>query len=207
MNSLARLINGKVKEEAPIQCLEAMNRLWTQVEEIHHSIWEAVNDPGSEGYNRELYTELETSVLKNQASLSKTLSSEPSKQLADRPAIQLPKMSIPKFDGDYLKWQTFSGIFTKMIHEQPLPPIQKMWYLKTNVSGDAERLMRHLELTEDNYSIAWNILQDSLSNKRAQTSAIIQRILSLPNMNPEMKAIREFHDAIHKCLKSQNSWH
>lgn len=28
-----------------------------------------------------------------------------------------------------------------MIHEQALPDIQKMWYLKANKSGEAERLI------------------------------------------------------------------
>ena len=204
MTSLGRIINGKTKDIAPAQCLLAVDKRWNQIEEIHYSVWETSADPAIEGYDMQSYIDLESQVLQTRAALGKATlhvqQGETAKRVVDHPPIQLPKMSIPRFDGDYLKWQTFSDIFTKMIHDQQLPPIQKMWYLKTNVSGDAERLLRHLELTEDNYNIAWNILQDRFSNKRALTSALLQRILSLPTLTSEMKAIREFHDGIHECL-------
>ncbi|XP_055910688.1 uncharacterized protein LOC129945053 [Eupeodes corollae] len=196
MNSLSRLIDGRVKEEVPIQCLEAMNKLWSQIEELHYSIWEKCENPLTEGYDMNSYSEFEIKILKNRSSLKGPTNNTRNDHLS----VQLPKMTIPKFDGDYLKWQTFSVIFTKMIHHQDLPQIQKMWYLKTNVSGDAERLLRHLELTEENYTIAWQTLQDRFSNKRAQTLSLIQKILGLPQQNSEVKTMREFHDTIHESL-------
>uniref|UniRef100_A0A1B0G5Z8 Uncharacterized protein n=1 Tax=Glossina morsitans morsitans TaxID=37546 RepID=A0A1B0G5Z8_GLOMM len=53
-------------------------------------------------------------------------------------SLPLPKITIPKFDGDYRKWRQFYDLFLHMIHLQPIPNVQKMWYLKSNFTGEAE---------------------------------------------------------------------
>jgi len=80
-------------------------------------------DPAAEKVQTEMYVKKETT------------NSSPTN--ADQNALHYPKVAIPKFDGDYLKWQQFHNIFKKMIHESTLPTIQKLWYLKTNVIGEA----------------------------------------------------------------------
>lgn len=94
-------------------------------------------------------------------------------------ALPLPKVTIPKFDGNYLQWQQFHDLFKKMIHESIIPIIHKMWYLKTNLHGEAERLIRHLSLTENNYATAWKMLQERYSNKKSALQHFYSKIVGL----------------------------
>ncbi|XP_037930296.1 uncharacterized protein LOC119665037 [Teleopsis dalmanni] len=97
--------------------------------------------------------------------------------------ISLPKVTILKFDGDYLTWGQFNDLFTEMIHKQQLPNAQKMWYLKGSLSGEEKGLVRHLSITNENYQAAWNLLQERYHNKRIIVATIIQRILSQPTIS------------------------
>lgn len=53
----------------------------------------------------------------------------------------LLKVTIPQFDGNFLKWRQFYDLFSEMVGKQAIPAIQKMWYLKNNFSGEAEHLI------------------------------------------------------------------
>lgn len=201
--SIKRLIQSNSAEEAPAQTLSAINRLWQNIEQIHLNIWESSENPDSESYDSEEYWMLEENIIRQRAKLSNPVKPDLPQQGQHLTSLQLPKISIPKFDGDCLKWQPFADIFGKMIHEQQnLPSVQKMWYLKANVSGDAEKLIRHLELTEGNYDTAWSTLRDRYENKRSQMSAILERLFSWSNLTTDAKSIRDFHDVINESLSA-----
>jgi len=66
----------------------------------------------------------EDAVIKVQTEMyvkKETTNSSPTN--AVQTALHYSKVAIPKFDGDYLKWQQFHDIFNKMIHESTLPTI------------------------------------------------------------------------------------
>ncbi|XP_033245213.1 uncharacterized protein LOC117187188 [Drosophila miranda] len=92
-----------------------------------------------------------------------------------------------------------------MIHEASVPVIQKMWYLKTNVTGEAENLIRHLSLTENNYTTAWNMLQERFSNKRVLSNALIQKLLDQPSTSNDAKSIKALHDNVKETLSALNN--
>lgn len=207
--SLKRLLQGNSFDEAPEQSLAAISRLWQNIEDLNLNIWELCENPDNEGYDCEDYLSLQNMVITKSAHIS-TLSTcppaQPIRAESDTSGLtnnlHLPKISIPKFDGEYLKWQPFSDIFSKMIHEQKIPAIQKMWYLKANVSGEAERLIRHLELTENNYTTAWSTLRERYDNKRVLVSAILHKLISWESLKAEAKSIRDFHDVINESLSA-----
>ncbi|XP_073821570.1 uncharacterized protein [Musca autumnalis] len=205
MQSIQTLIRGSSGQAAPCQTMASIERLWANVEDIHFKMYESFDDPTVVGYDASAYVLLEEETLKFKEKIS-TLSQvdHPSSQqrsgdnLANQ--VNLPKITIPQFNGDYSKWQTFSDIFGKIINEQAFPLVQKMWYLKANVTGEAEKLIRHLELKEANYHIAWATLQERYNNKRTQVSTILERILSLPNMSGDCRSVKDFHDSLHESL-------
>ncbi|XP_075155734.1 uncharacterized protein LOC142229085 [Haematobia irritans] len=92
-----------------------------------------------------------------------------------------------------------------MIHEQDIPAIQKMWYLKANLSGEAERLIRHLDLTEGNYTTAWNTLKDRYDNKRVLVSTILQKLFGWGNLTAESKSLKKFHDVLNESLSAMTN--
>lgn len=81
--------------------------------------------------------------------------------------IRLPKINLPVFAGSYKSWRAFRDLFVSLIHHNAaLSEIQKMHYLKTSVSGEAEKLLAHLRIDNGNYRKAWEILTDRYDHQR-----------------------------------------
>ena len=55
-----------------------------------------------------------------------------------------------------------------------------MWYLKTNVIGEAANLINHLAVTEENYYAPWRLLEGRYNNERGMVATEIQRLLVIP---------------------------
>lgn len=109
--------------------------------------------------------------------------------------IKLQPLKIPKFNGTYESWPTFSGLFeTLIIANHSLTDIQRMQYLKTAVADEAARAraIASLRITEENFKNAWNILKERFDNKRAIIDNQIKTALELEN-------VRTFHDKSKEC--------
>ena len=66
---------------------------------------------------------------------------------------RLPRLALPIFTGNSLKWQTFWDTFQTAIHNNSgLSDVQKFTYLKAQLSGDAANSIDGLPLTESNYA-------------------------------------------------------
>lgn len=61
--SLERLLQGQAKYEAPMQTIVAIDKLWTNIEEIHLTVHEICDTPSREDYDVTRYLELEEQVL------------------------------------------------------------------------------------------------------------------------------------------------
>jgi len=73
---------------------------------------------------------------------------------------RLPKQSLPTFSGDTLEWQSFWDSFDAAINTNDgLSGVQKFNYLRTQVQGDAARVIAGLKLTDDNYAHAVDLLK------------------------------------------------
>jgi len=81
--------------------------------------------------------------------------------------IALPKIEIPKFDGDVVQWCSFWDMFSSLVHNnQNISDIERFHFLKSSLSGTALAVVESIPLTADNYNIAWNALQKSFENNR-----------------------------------------
>ncbi|XP_069358461.1 uncharacterized protein [Maniola hyperantus] len=118
--------------------------------------------------------------------------------------VQLPKITIPNFSGDYSEWATFRDLFVALIHNnESLLNVQKLHYLKSYLTGEAEQLLRHLAITNENYTTCWNILERRYNNKRFITNCIFKRFFSQKNITFESaKAIKELLDTTNECLNA-----
>ena len=126
------------------QLLLTIQKLWDQVVSLRYEIYDEYENPTGLGYPISNYIAAETAVLQMQIRCSTQPSTPATNTIQSEFTLQLPKISITKFDGNYLKWQQFYDIFTKMIHDTNIQSIQKIWYLKMNLTGEAERRIRHL---------------------------------------------------------------
>ncbi|XP_075162920.1 uncharacterized protein LOC142235554 [Haematobia irritans] len=183
--------------------MATINRLWQQIECLNDDVLDKYPDPELLGYDTAKYIWLEKEaqaavIQLSSASRDSTFSNP---EVVARPtSLPLPAVTIFKFDGDYMKWISFSDLFTKMIHEQKIPNAHKMWYLKNHVMGEAASLIAHLAITEDNYPTAWQLLEHRYNNKRVMAATAIQRLLDQPSGAGSLSALKRLHDTTKQCL-------
>lgn len=69
--------------------------------------------------------------------------------LAHKSGVQLRKIVIPAFSGKYVKWPIFYDLCKSLIHNNTsLADVQKLLYLKSHLSGEAEQLLRNIAITD-----------------------------------------------------------
>jgi len=101
-------------------------------------------------------------------------------------SLKLPAINLSFFSGQYDRWISFSDMFRAMIHENDsLPEIQKFHYLKSSLSGEAERLVSNLPMTANNYTRAWKLLVERYENKRLIAASHIRQLLGLKQLHKE----------------------
>ena len=99
---------------------------------------------------------------------------------------KLPELPIPTFNGSYAKWIPFKQMFGAMIERcEDLQDIEKLQYLKMALTGEPSQLLEHLEVNDDNYQIAWEMLTEQYQNLRAIVDNHISALLELKPMNKE----------------------
>lgn len=116
--------------------------------------------------------------------------------------LKLPKIIIPVFDGNGRKWKQFQDMFEQMIHNQTIiSTIEKFYYLKSNLAGEASRLICHLLVTEENYQTAWDTLINRYDNTRVLVSTCLADLLSTSALTSENHyMLKRFHDHTKECL-------
>lgn len=211
MSALKKFLSGisSVEENNSPQFykiqIDTINRLWFQLEDLHDQSWDQMTNPLAAGLNQEDYDNINDLVhtilpklhmLADQQIPNSLNTSSP----APLSSVPLPKITIPKFDGDYGKWRQFYDLFSQMVDRQHIPAVQKMWYLKANLSGEAEKFISHFSTTEDNYHSAWKMLQERYNNKRILVANLVEKILSQPTATSNGSSIKSLHDTTRECL-------
>ena len=66
----------------------------------------------------------------------------------------MPKISIPKFIGEFSEWKNFWGLFSNLIYEcTDLGNVIKYHYLLESLADEPLELVKGLQVTEQNYEI------------------------------------------------------
>ncbi|KAJ0169553.1 hypothetical protein K1T71_014738 [Dendrolimus kikuchii] len=117
--------------------------------------------------------------------------------------VKLPKITIPQFSGDYSQWSTFRDLFVSLVHKSDIDKAQKMQYLKGLLSGEAEQLVRHINISSDNYDRCWSMLEERYNNKRFLTYSVLKRLFNQKIISSESPALlKEMIDTTTECLGS-----
>lgn len=94
----------------------------------------------------------------------------------------LPKLTLPRFclSSNFHTWRTFYDLFSSIvINNNELTDAERMQYLKTSLSGEAERMISSLPVTDANFSIVWNWLISRYENKRFLLSAQLDKLFNI----------------------------
>lgn len=102
------------------------------------------------------------------------------------PRVKLPTITIPEFDGSYETWPSFYDRFKSLIHDNnTISAVNKLHYLKTNLSGEAELLLRHYSITTLNYNPAWELLVNRYNNKRILVNVHLKTLFNQPRLTQD----------------------
>ncbi|XP_071653060.1 uncharacterized protein [Temnothorax longispinosus] len=112
--------------------------------------------------------------------------SETSETATTTPRTTLPRIQLPHFSGKYEDWPSFRDLFHSIIgRDANTTPVEKLYYLKTSLKGEAELLVRNIATTAENYDSAWAVLNAYYENKRLLTRAYLSNFLALTKMKSE----------------------
>ncbi|CAI6367665.1 unnamed protein product [Macrosiphum euphorbiae] len=118
--------------------------------------------------------------------------------------VKLAPLKIPEFSGNYKDWSAFKDIFTIMVHSnENVQEVQKLFYLKAALSGDAAEVVKCFETSANNYQIAWECLNERFNNKRIMVQAHIKAIFDLEKITEESsEKLRQFVDKLFGHIKA-----
>ncbi len=118
-------------------------------------------------------------------------------------SVHLPKLDIEKFDGHILKWQSFWDSFDSAVNKNvKLNNVEKFNYLRSKLSGDASNAISGLQLSNDNYPIALNLLQKRFGDTQAIINAHYIALTELTAATNQVFRLRQLHDNLEKHLRS-----
>ncbi|KAL0839000.1 hypothetical protein ABMA28_016997 [Loxostege sticticalis] len=213
-----RLTQGYIKTR-----LEGLESNWRTFRENHLNILKAtqkVERSTIDYFSEELYEQCEDIYVNLVADLEDELlkltkpapeHSENSHQLEQEcntsnhaSHFKLPAINIPTFSGDYNDWNSFHDLFVSLIHQNhSLSDVQKLHYLKTSITGEAEQLLKNVQITNANYDKAWCTLKKRFDNKRLIVHNILHRLVAQKKLQIESaKSLKSLLDITMECLNS-----
>ncbi|XP_052901335.1 uncharacterized protein LOC128307494 [Anopheles moucheti] len=120
--------------------------------------------------------------------------------------VKLPDMKLPSFDGNPKDWMNFHSIFASMIHGSPhYSGTQKLYYLRTSLSGSALRLIQNIPICEKNYNVAWQLLLKHYNEpkkvKQFLLDALFENAALKKESSSELRKVVENFEANVSALK------
>ncbi|XP_072375254.1 uncharacterized protein [Diabrotica undecimpunctata] len=139
------------------------------------------------------------SKIQNSIKLEITNTGSANKQMA----VKLPEISINKFSGQVSDFESFYELFdTLIIKNQSLSDIQRFLYLKSYLQGDSLKLVDSLKVTNENFSIALDILKNRYQNKVTIINSYLTEILDIPTLrNSSPQILRNFLTTVTKNMQ------
>ncbi|XP_058817789.1 uncharacterized protein LOC131681097 [Topomyia yanbarensis] len=100
--------------------------------------------------------------------------------------LRLPKIDLPRFDGDFSRWLSFRDTFTSMVHSNgDIPTVAKLQYLLQSLEGDAKKPFESVDVEADNYASTWDALHKRYDNRRFLKRQLFRTLYELPAVKQE----------------------
>ena len=122
-------------------------------------------------------------------------------------AAKLPKLQLPKYQGDPRKWQEFWDAFEVVHKSSSLAPVDKFRHLKSLLEGPAALAISGIQLTGANYKEAIDILTQRFAQKQVIVNAHMEALLNLPRVSSErdIRELRKLFDSLEINIRSLKS--
>ena len=100
---------------------------------------------------------------------------------SEAPSVQakLPKLELPRFNGEITQWQSFWDQFSSHIDDTDLPIISKLTYLLSLLDGPAKDAVEGVPHTSASYKTVVDLLRERFGKPECIIHAHVQALLSL----------------------------
>nr|XP_022910669.1 uncharacterized protein LOC111421721 [Onthophagus taurus] len=99
---------------------------------------------------------------------------------------QLPRISLPVFNGAYAEWAQFRDLFVTMVSKNPnLSGVEQFQYLKISLVDEPAQLVKNLSITNDNFDRAWKLLVHCYENLRILVDTQVARLFNTKSIKNE----------------------
>ena len=121
--------------------------------------------------------------------------------------VQVPKIQLPKFRGDVTKFQAFWQSFKVAVDEnESLSMVHKLNYLSNSLEGIAYKTLEGLEITEENYQKAVDMLKTRFGKSQQVISAHMRDLLNMQmSSNEKANNLRTLYDNIQVLIRGLES--
>ena len=143
--------------------------------------------------------------VKKLAFLTPPMGSTTSAATSDPNAVKLPKIDVPKFDGELLHWQTFWEQFSVSVDRRSdITNTEKLVYLRHSLKeGTAKYVIEGLSHSGDQYAEAVESLKARYDRPRIIHQAHVRKICEVPNLKDGSgRELRRFHDTVQQHLRA-----
>ncbi|XP_029158967.1 uncharacterized protein LOC114931164 [Nylanderia fulva] len=98
----------------------------------------------------------------------------------------LPRIQIKTFSGHVQDWPAFRDLFSSVVIKDPsLTDVERFYYLRSSLQGEAEETVQNLTITGENFGRAWKALTEHYENKRHLVRVCFTLFLTLTKMKGE----------------------
>ena len=118
--------------------------------------------------------------------------------------MKLPKLELPKFDRDVLKFQNLRNQIEATVHNNDnVPTVQKFTYLRSVLEGIAYQTIEGFEVTSAKYHHAVDALKHWFGRKRIIISSLVKSVVQLePRSNKGAASLRGLHDTLKNRIRA-----
>lgn len=224
-----------IGNETPVEMLQIrvtkLDESWADFSSLHHSLLDTANENEVKeletefGEYEDKYFNAHSSLMKaihQRQSVSKDADKSAVEILANQQSsfldrlnstatnsstINLPKISIPLFSGNYKDWPSFRDLFMGAVDCKPnLSTTQKFHYLKMFLRDDAANLIKHIPTSDSNYVEAWERLENRYDRVHLIVQSYIQAFLSLPSIHAgNVQMLRKLSDGADEVIRGLNA--
>ena len=139
---------------------------------------------------------------------STPLDSKPVPKSSSQKSAKLPRIEVPSFDGDPLRFRTFWDTFECMIDkDDTLDEQMKFTYLRAKMEGKAKLALEGLTLTKDNYKEAVKLLHERFGDEQIMIQSHMDALLALsPVEENRIDELRKLCDIIEVHIRNLQSF-
>ncbi|VDI78452.1 Hypothetical predicted protein [Mytilus galloprovincialis] len=118
-------------------------------------------------------------------------------------AVKLPKLEIMGYNGDKQKFKEFWDQFEVTVHKNTkLSNVEKFSYLKSKLHGTAQSAISGLQLSNENYDVAIDILKDRFGDIQNAVNAHYVELINLSCASNRTSELRFLYVKIERNLRS-----